>query len=276
MLQAQGQRSRGAGGLIRGCLSAALMAAGLSAIASGASPASVSTRVLIDNNKLRVRLLTYPAGYRGSAQLAHRADQLLVYLDEAHLQGAAPSEPAGSDDMRASGSVSWLPHEASVAPIRAESAFRLIDIELKHGQLSSPDPKTASLPYEQQAGGGAPKQILVDNAQLRATLISFPKDFVRPGDLRRHDDTLIVYIDEGRLAGVGPPHPEYAEVQAFSHHPDAPATCDPIKDCDTVAPDGSWSRGAHEPGSVAWHPKDGFVGTLRAVQAYRALYVEVK
>ena len=43
--------------------------------------------------------------------------------------------------------------------------------------------------------------------------------------------------------------PEYAEVQAFSHHPDAPAVCDPIKDCDTVAPDGSWSRGAHVPGS---------------------------
>jgi hypothetical protein len=262
--------------LRRSVIAAGLTMLALSALASAAGPTSVGVRVLVDNNKLRVRLLSFPAGYQGSPQLAHRADQLLVYLDQARVRGAAPSEPAGSADARASGSASWLAHDASAAPIHVESAFRAIDIELKHGTMSSPDPKTASLPYEQQVGGGAPAQTLVDNDLLRATLLSFPKDFVRPGNLRRHYDTLIVYIDEGRLAGVGPAHPEYAEVQAFSHHPDAPAVCDPIKDCDTVAPDGSWSRGAHEPGSVAWHPKDGFVGTLRAVQAYRALYVELK
>lgn len=263
--------------MVKGPLfSAVLLAAGLSALASLASAASLSTRVLVDNDKVRVRLLSYPAGYEGSAQLPRHVDQLLVYLDEAQVRGAPDSQPPGQPETRASGSVSWLSRNAALAPIHVESAFRVVDVELKHGSLSSPDPKTASLPYEQQVGGGAPTQTLVDNRRVRATLISFPKDFVRPGDLRRHYDTLIVYLDEGRLAGVGPPHPEYAEVQAFSHHPDGPAVCDPIRDCDTVAPDGSWSRGAHAPGSVAWHPKDGFVGTLRAVQAYRALYIELK
>lgn len=253
-----------------------MLATGLAAIASVALADSVSSRLLVDNNKVRARLLSFPAGYQGRPPLAHRTDQLLVYLDEAHVQGAPQSQPQGGGDTRPSGSVSWLAPDAAVAAMQVQAPFRLIDIELKHGNLSAPDPKAASLPYQQRTGGGVPMQLLVDNARLRATLISFPKDFVRPGDLRRRYDTLIVYIDEGRLAGVGPPHPEYAEVQAFSHHPDGPAVCDPIKDCDTVAADGSWSRGAHEPGSVAWHPKDGFVGTLRAVQAYRALYVEFK
>jgi|SRR5579862_19957 len=262
--------------MFRSTVLCAALVAGLATIASASNAASVNARVLVDNDKLRVRLLDYPAGYHGSPQLAHRADQLLVFLDQARVHGAPATEPSDRTDVRASGSVSWLPRDASITPIHVESAFRAIDIELKHGTLSSPDPKAASLPYEQQAGGGAPTQTPVDNATVRATLISFPKDFVRPGDLRRQYDTLIVYIDEGKLAGVGPPHPEYAEVQAFSHHPDAPAVCDPIRDCDTVAPDGSWSRGAHASGSVAWHPKDGFVGTLRAVQAYRALYVELK
>ncbi len=201
---------------------------------------------------------------------------MIVYLDAARVEGAPAAEGSGGPDTRASGSVTWLSRDVAAGRIRALSPFRLIDIEFKHGTLSSPDPQTASLPYQQTVGGGAPARTLSDNDTARATLISFPKDFVRPGDLRRRYDTVIVYIDEGRLAGVGPPHPEYAEVQAFSHHPESPAVCDPIKDCDTVAPDGSWSRGAHVPGSVAWHPKDGFVGTLRAVQAYRALYVELK
>jgi len=257
-----------------------LIAAGLGMVlattASAVHLMPPTSRVLVDNNKVHVRLLSFSAGYRGPPPFAHRADQLIVYLDDAHLRGAPPSQPESGPDTHASGSASWLASGISVGPIRVLSAFRVIDIELKHGTMSSPDPKTATLPYEDTVGGGAPAQTLVDNATVRATLLSFPKDFVRRGDLRRHYDTLIVYIDEGRLAGVGAPHPEYAEVQAFSHHPDAPAVCDPIKDCDTVAPDGSWSRGAHPPGSVAWHPKDGFVGTLRAVQAYRALYVELK
>jgi hypothetical protein len=260
----------------RRAIAACLAMLALAAVASAASPTAVAERVLVDNNRVRVRLLSFPAGYQGSPQFAPRADQLIVYLDQARLRGAPAVEGGSGPETRASGSVSWLSRDVAPARIHALSPFRLIDIEFKHGTMSSPDPKAASLPYELTVGGGAPARTLIDNDTARATLISFAKDFVRPGDLRRHYDTVIVYIDEGRLAGVGPPHPEYAEVQAFSHHPDAPAVCDPIKDCDTVAPDGSWSRGAHVPGSVAWHPKDGFVGTLRAVQAYRALYVELK
>jgi hypothetical protein len=248
----------------------------LAAVASAADPMAVAVRVLVDNDKVRVRLLSFSAGYQGSPQFAPRADQLIVYLDAPRLEGAPPTSGGDGADRRGSGSVSWLSRELAAGRIRVLSPLRAIDVEFKHGSMSSPDPQAASLPYEATVGGGAPARTLIDNDTARATLISFPKDFVRAGNLRRRYDTLIVYIDEGRLAGVGPPHPEYAEVQAFSHHPDGPAVCDPIKDCDTVAPDGSWSRGAHVPGSVAWHPKDGFVGTLRAVQAYRALYIELK
>ncbi len=266
----------------------------------------VPLRVLIDNSKLRVSLLTFPQGYVRTESFARRSDQLIVYLDDAQLGSLAdpavppsteleeagkpvvcrlttedcgPVDPAGvapAEGADPSGSVSWRPQGAYAAPLRVEKGYRAIYIEFKHGTLTAPDPAAAKLPYEPAAGGGGPARVLIDNDVMRATLITFPQDFVRAGNLRRHYDTLIVYVDEGKLIGVGPPQPQYAEVQRFSHHPPGPPVCDPIKDCDSVGPDGNWSRGPHPSGTVAWHPKDGYVGALRAAQTYRAVYVELK
>jgi hypothetical protein len=271
----------------------------------------VPLTVLIDNDKVRVNLLTFPAGYQRSEHFPRRSDQLLVYLDDGHLASVpdptaaapAPQSPgsdaagkpvhcgaihqdcgpvtsngtAPADGLEPRGSVSWRPHNATASPIRVVKGYRALYIELKHGTKTSPDPAAAQLPYEQVTGGGAPARTLIDNERLRAVLISFPKDFIRPGNLRRHYDTVIVYIDDGKLADVGPPAAQYAVVQAFSHHPNARAVCDPIKDCDSVAPDGKWAGGPVTlRGTVAWHPKDGYVENLRIGQAYRALYLELK
>jgi len=267
----------------------------------------VPLTVLIDNDKVRVNLLTFPTGYERSAHFKRRSDQLIVYLDEGQLErlpdptgpaspGGAPpaqtapcdpvhqacgsSTPDGSapsDGLEPRGSLNWRLKGAYAPPIRVVKGYRALYIELKPGTLSSPDPAAAQLPYEQVTGGGAPARTLIDNERLRAVLISFPKDFIRPGNLRRRYDTVIVYIDDGKLADVGPPPAQYAVVQAFSHHPNARAVCDPIKDCDSVGPDGNWAGGPVTlRGTVAWHPKDGYVENLRIGQAYRALYLELK
>jgi hypothetical protein len=259
----------------------------------------VPLTVLIDNDKVRVNLLTFPAGYERAQHFTRRSDQLVVYLDDAVPradmgeqpgqavrcgpinQACGPVTPDGTapaaNGLEPRGSVSWRPKGSDAAPFRVEKGYRALYVELKQGTMSSPDAAAAQLPYEQATGGGAPARALIDNERLRAVLISFPRDFIRPGNLRRHYDTVIVYVDDGKLADVGPPPAKYAVVKAFSHHPDAPAVCDPIKDCDSVAPDGKWSHGPVTlRGTVAWHPKDGYVENLRIGQAYRALYIELK
>lgn len=282
---------------------AALLAAHSSRADSASSDeldgGKVPLTVLIDNDKVRVNLLRFPQGYERTQHFRRRSDQLIVYLDDA-VSRAAMGEPPGqpvhcgpinqdcgpvtpdgtapaANGIEPRGSVSWRPKGDDAAPFRVEKPYRALYIELKHGSMTSPDPAAAQLPYEQVTGGGAPARTLIDNQQLRAVLISFPKDFIRPGDLRRHYDTVIVYIDDGKLADVGPAPTQYAVFKAFSHHPDARAVCDPIKDCDSVAPDGKWAHGSPtRRGTVAWHPKDGYVENLRIGQAYRALYLELK
>lgn len=259
----------------------------------------VPLTVLIDNDKVRVNLLTFPAGYERPAHFRRRSDQLIVYLDDAVPRSSLSEQPGqpvrcgpidqdcgpvtpdgtapAANGLEPRGSVSWRPKGDDAAPFRVVRGYRALYIELKHGSMTAPDPAAAQLPYEQVTGGGAPARALIDNERLRAVLISFPQDFIRPGSLRRHYDTLIVYVDDGKLADVGPPPAKYAVVKAFSHHPDAPAVCDAIKDCDSVAPDGKWAHGAVTlRGTVAWHPKDGYVENLRIGQAYRALYIELK
>jgi len=74
----------------------------------------------------------------------------------------------------------------------------------------------------------------------------------------------------------GPAQRQYSVIRSLNH-PDAIAVCDHIKDCDSVGPDGTWVNGATlVTGTVAWHPKDGFVNKLRIAHAYRALYIELK
>jgi hypothetical protein len=223
---------------------------------------SPSSRTLIDNDKIHASLVTLSAGSLRPAHLDHRGDQIRVYLDDSA--------------SHARGSVDWLPKEADGAPMRVTQAHRELYIELKHGTMSAADPEAMKLPPEPAAGGGAPTQVLLDNDQVRATLIAYPQDFIRPGGFRRRLDTLIVYIDDAKLELPGPAQRQYSVIRSLNH-PDAIAVCDPIKDCDSVGPNGKWVNGSTlVTGTVAWHPKDGFVNKLRIAHAYRALYIELK
>ena len=239
-----------------------LSAAGLSSPHADEPSASPSSRTLIDNNKVHAVLVTLSAGSLRPARLNHGGDQIRVYLDD--------------DASHARGSVEWLPREAEGASMRVTQAHRELYIELKHGAMSAADPEALKLPPEPAAGGGAPSQVLLDNDQVRATLIAYPQDFIRPGGFRRRLDTLIVYIDDARLELPGPAQRQYSVIRSLNH-PDAVAVCDPIRDCDSVGPDGKWVNGSTlVTGAVAWHPKDGFVNKLRIAHAYRALYIELK
>jgi len=259
-------RIRAAAGLIVFALSTlaasiALSEGEVSSPPVGEPSVAPSPRTLIDNNKVHASLVTLSAGSLRPEHLDHRGDQIRVYLDDSA--------------SHARGSVEWLPRAADGA-MRVTTAHRELYIELKHGTMSAADPEAMKLPPEPAAGGGAPTQVLLDNDQVRATLIAYPQDFIRPGGFRRRFDTLIVYIDDAQLELPGPAQRQYSVIRSLNH-PDAIAVCDPIKDCDSVGPDGKWVNGSTlVTGTVAWHPKDGFVNKLRIAHAYRALYIELK
>ena len=237
---------------------------------------SAPVRTLIDNDKVHVSLVELPVGHLRRAHGARRADQMLVYLDEAVLGPDRAAAGISEQTSHPAGSIEWQPREADDAPLRVLKAHRAIYVELKHGTLSAPDPEAVKLPPEPVVGGGAPIRLLFENDQVRATLISFPQDFIRPGGFKRRLDTLIVYITDARLELPGPAQSQYSVIRSLNH-PDAVAVCDRIKDCDSVGPDGKWVNGATlVTGTVAWHPKDGFVNKLRIAHAYQALYIELK
>ncbi len=241
------------------------------------SSMSIPVRVLIDNDKVRVNLVEFPRGYVRPGHFHRRTDQILVFLDDGGCSAAAQQgEHFAAATVRARGSAYWLPDRADAAPLRTTEAFRALYIELKHGTMSAPDPAAVRLPPEPAAGGGAPTRVLIDNEQVRATLISFPEGFIRPGGFKRRLDTLIVYIDDAKLELPGPAQRQYAVIRSLNHS-SAIAVCDPIKDCDSVAPDGHWATGGTlVRGTVAWHPQGGFVNKLRIAHGYRAIYLELK
>jgi hypothetical protein len=257
----------------------ALSVSGVDAATSGLSNpdelsgGKVPMRVLIDNDKVRVSLLTFPAGYVRSEHFSRRSDQILVYLDDGEVDrnGHRPVER-----LQPRGSVSWDPKGGDAAPLRVTKDYRAVYVELKHGTSTAPDPLAAHMAYAQVPSGGAPARVLMDNALFRATLISFPAGFVRAGGFKRRYDTVIAYIDDAELEDLGPPQTQYAVVKA-QDHPDGPAVCDRIRDCDSVGPDGRWANGTVTlRGTVAWHPKDGYVENMRIGRNYRAVYIELK
>ncbi len=106
---------------------------------------------------------------------------------------------------------------------------------------------------EGQAGGcGAPEKVLVDNDVVRVNLVSFPKDFVRCGHVKRRNHQLLVYIDPGDftltwngVTGENQPPPKEASK--------------PL-----------------QPGSIAFHPKESLVSDSHINNAYRVIFVEMK
>lgn len=262
-------------------LTAGLVLTALALVAFTASTAlqaadtSARVQTLIDNDKVLVSLVELPVGHLRLPHGKRRADQIMVYLDDAVL---APNRPAAVSQQMSHlpGSIEWLSKQDDGVPLRVVKAHRVLYVELKHGTMSAPDPEAVKLPPEPRVGGGAPTQLLLDNDQVRATLISFPEGFIRPGGFKRRLDTLIVYIDDAKLELPGPAQQQYSVIRSLNH-PDAIAVCDPIKDCDSVGPNGKWVNGSIlVTGTVAWHPKDGFVNKLRIAHAYRALYIELK
>jgi hypothetical protein len=155
------------------------------------------------------------------------------------------------------------------------------------GVVLSPHVMAAAAEYEKDVGGGAPTKVLIDNDRLRVTLVTFPKGFTRPGGVKRRADTLIAYIEPGDFktggAGAGGgQRPGGARAGAAPvNRPGEPVTCDAVKDCGPVGPDGNFESQSAQgkplaPGSVAYHPKGSNVGSLEINSTYRALYIELK
>ena len=276
-------------------------------LAAGDTPKvdAPAPQVLIDNNKVLVSLVTLKRGDERLQKTTHQADELIVYLDDGAYErlakdatglgnSAAPpaaactagtadcgpirpdGTPAKNEGEITRGSVEWHPKGSESEPLRVTKGFREVIIEMKHGTMTGPDPAAAKLPREPVVGGGAPMRALIDNAMVRTNLVSFPSDFIRAGGYRRRLDTVMVYVDDAELKDVGPSQKDYAVVQSFEHHPDAQADCPPIKDCDSVAPDGKWANGPIRSGTVAWHQQDGYVERVQIGKAYRVFYIELK
>ena len=99
---------------ILGVASAAAIAAGVTGLAVHSARAADSqapvetelgggapTRVLLDNNSLRVTLISYPAGFKREGGMQRRAEQLIIYVDDGDFNiipraGAAPNPNAKS------------------------------------------------------------------------------------------------------------------------------------------------------------------------------------
>jgi hypothetical protein len=108
---------------------------------------------------------------------------------------------------------------------------------------------------EGEAGGcGAPEKVIVDNEVVRVNLVSFPKDFVRCGGVKRRNHQLLVYLDPGdfTLTRSG-------------------ATGEPMK-----AEANGRQRQPLPPGSAVFHARDSVVSESHINNAYRILFVEMK
>lgn len=266
--------------------------------AADAAASGVPERTtLIDNNKVHITLYTFKTGYERAQPVSRQADQMIVYLDDGAVQPLGQDRSAsGGDCSKASsdcgpiapngkpeagnaitrGSVAWHPKGSQAPAVRVTKGYRALVIDLKHGTMTGPDPAAADLPREPKVGGGAPVKVLIDNDMIRANMVSFPSGFIRAGGYRRRLDTIIAYVDDAELKDVGPSQQKYDVVQQLSAHPDAIAECPPIKDCDSVAPDGKWAKGPTVRGTVAWHQQDGYVERIQIGKNYRALYIELK
>lgn len=277
-----------------------VLAAGESAapLGDGGAP----TKVLIDNDKVRVNLITFPTNHVRDGNFVRRTDQVLIYLDEGDFvtlneagqvqpptgpsKAGRPAEcteikigldcgPIGPDgkhtDLHPSGAISWRPKGNPGGKLKITKGYRALYVELKHGTATAADPAAAKLPVEDKIGGGAPARVIIDNEVIRATIVSYPKDFKREGGRRRALDQLVVYLDDGEF--------QFAQSSSGAQPTMAfgAASCDKIKDCGPVGPDGQFKSGnLHPSGTVAWHPKDTRTETIRTGKAYRAVYLELK
>ena len=103
-------------------------------------------------------------------------------------------------------------------------------------------------PESAVGGDGAPEKTLIDNDVLRVNLVAFKKGFKRPGGMKRKNDQLLVYIDQGAyslLTNAGKPN-----AKPISHRP--------------------------APGSAIFHRRDSIISDTRIDDDYRVLFIEFK
>ncbi len=125
-------------------------------------------------------------------------------------------------------------------------------------------------PVESELGAGAPTRVLLDNASLRVTLISYPAGFKREGGMRRRLEQLIVYVDDGDFKVI--PRP------GARPNPNFRPGAGTIGPQSSITPEGTLAEGHpnHPRGTIAWHPRDSLTPSIETTRAYRALYIEFK
>ena len=110
------------------------------------------TRVLLDNNSLRVTLVSFPSGFRREGGLRRRLEQLIVYVDDGEFKvvprpGAKPNPNAGKrgpespitldgegtkNGMHPKGTIAWHPRDSLTPTLVTSHAYRALYIEFKH------------------------------------------------------------------------------------------------------------------------------------------------
>jgi hypothetical protein len=116
--------------------------------------------------------------------------------------------------------------------------------------------------------GDAPTKVLIDNDQVRVSLVSFPTGFDRAGGMKRDYDQVIVFLDDGDY--TIPPRPGAT--------PRPPSSTPPQRGPESsITPNGDVVvAGVHPQGTVAWHPKGSANMHMQINKAFRQMYIEIK
>jgi hypothetical protein len=112
---------------------------------------------------------------------------------------------------------------------------------------------------------GAPTRLLIDNENVRVSLVTFPAGFKSPPGSKREYDQVLVWLDGGSVTPIKP-----------GTAPQAPTQRGPQSQ---TALDGSVvPAGTPKPvDAVVWHPKGGNVGPVEIEgKPLRLLYIEIK
>jgi hypothetical protein len=109
------------------------------------------TRVLLDNDTMRVTLVSFPAGFRREGGMKRRLEQLIVYVDDGEFKivppaDAKPNPNAGKrgpespvtldggatkNGMHPKGTVAWHPKGSLTPTLVTGGAYRALYIETK-------------------------------------------------------------------------------------------------------------------------------------------------
>lgn len=109
------------------------------------------TRVLIDNDSMKVTLVSYPSGFKRDGGLRRRMEQLIVYVDDGDFKvvprpGAKPNPNAGQRGPESSitldnevakngfhpkGTVAWHPKDSLTPTLVTTRAYRALYVEMK-------------------------------------------------------------------------------------------------------------------------------------------------